>query len=167
MVASLTIGRKKYAGVEEESKAILVEATDLRQQLTQAIQEDAEAFQAVMWAYRDKEKDKGDREAAIEQAMIHAGEVPFSVAKLSSKVALLADQIALKGNVNAISDAGASAIMARAAVEAAAMNVRINAKELSDRELAGKWLAKIDHLEQQVNEVVAGTVAKVAERGGF
>ena len=167
MVANLTIGRKKYEDVEDDSKAILAEASDLRQKLSRAIQEDAEAFKAVMGAYRDKEKDKDEREAAIEKAMIRAGEVPFSVAELSRKVATLADQMVRKGNVNAVSDAGASAIMAGAAVEAAAMNVRINAKELKDRELARKWLIEIDLLEQEVNEAVDATKAQVAERGGF
>src|SRR5215204_4484000 len=52
MVAGLTIGKKKYADVEAEMQAIRVVAENLRKELTQAVDDDASAFEAVMGAFR-------------------------------------------------------------------------------------------------------------------
>ena len=120
-----------------------------------------------MVAYRDKSKDQAAREEAIEQATIYAGEVPLSVAQLSIEVAQLAQAIVTVGNINAVTDAGAAAVMARAAVQVAALNVRINAQGLKNQYVAGLWLDSVKKIESDVNDLVEETLAKVAERGGF
>jgi glutamate formiminotransferase/formiminotetrahydrofolate cyclodeaminase len=167
MVANLTSGRKKYAAVDEQSSRILTEAGNLRQNLTAAILEDSRAFEQVMAAFRDKDKDQASRATAIEQATIYAGEVPLSVAELSTEVARLAQEIVSIGNTNAITDAGAGAIMARSAVQIAALNVRVNARSLNDQGLATQWIARLEQLEATVEKITEETLRKVAERGDF
>jgi len=167
MVANLTIGRKKYADVDQQAQDILAQAGLLRQKLTTSIQDDADAFKQVMVAWRDKSKDQADREEAIEQATIHAGEVPLAVAQLSIEVARLAQAIVTIGNVNAVTDAGAAAVMARAAVQVAALNVRINAQSLKNKDLARNWSDSVAALESTVENLVEDTMAQVAVRGGF
>ncbi|MBP7961806.1 MAG: glutamate formimidoyltransferase [Caldilineaceae bacterium] len=167
MVAGLTVGRKKYAAVNDQAQAVLDGAEGLRAQLTTAIAEDAAAFVTVMAAFRDKSVGEDQRAAAIETAMIHAGEVPLEVMRLSREVAGLLREIAGIGNVNAASDAGAAGFMAQAAVKAAGLNVKTNAVGLKDRVLAQAWLDEVAVIETEVDQIVTEIAATAAQRGGF
>lgn len=167
MVAGLTAGRKKYVAVNDEAEAVLQQAGELREALTLAIGEDAAAFEAVMAAFRSKILSGEEKAAAIEAATIGAAEVPLRVAELSLQTAELAAAMARSGNVNAVSDAAAGALMAQAAVQAAALNVKINAAGMKDQALADEMRAKVSRLESEVNEIAAAAKATAAERGGF
>lgn len=167
MVANLTIGRKKYASVEADARMVLEEAQTLRRQLTAAIQEDADAFDAVMDAYKNKELDESARADAVEQATIGAAEVPLRVAQLSRDVATLARTMAKTGNVNAITDAASAALMAHAAVQAAALNVKINAANLRDQDRADAWRQQVETLIAETKERLDETMSQAAERGEF
>ena len=167
MVAGLTIGKKKYAAVADKAEAILTEAGRLREQLTQAIEEDAAAFSHVMAAYRNKELEKAARAEAIESAMIGAGEVPLRVARLSRDTAVLAQKIAEIGNVNAATDAAAAAYMAQAAVQAAGLNVRVNGAGLNNQELAVAWKGEVETLVAETSQITEKVAAVAGERGGF
>ena len=167
MVAGLTAGRKKYADVNDQAETILQVASELRESLTKAIAEDAAAFDAVMAAYRNKDLSGEHKAEAIEEATIEAAMVPLRVAELSLQVAQYASAIARIGNANAVTDAAAGALMAQAAVQAAALNVRINAAGIKDRQLASVLEAKVSNMEGQVDEMAAKTKTIAAERGGF
>ena len=167
MVAGLTAGRKKYAAVDEDARRVLAEAALLRQQLTTAIAEDAAAFEQVMAAWRDRSADEMAQAAAVEQATITAGEVPLRVARLSRDAAILAAGMAAAGNVNAVSDGAAGAIMAHAAVQAAALNVKINGVGLRDRALAAAWTTEVDALTAETAALAASAQQVAAQRGGF
>lgn len=167
MVSELTVGRKKYLQFEEEARAILQEAETLRIKLASAITEDANAFDQLMAVWRDKELTGTERDEKIEQATIYTGEVPLDVARLSLRVAKLASRIVASGNVNAIIDGAAAGILARAAVEIAALNVRINARGLKDQEIAANWLAEIQVLETEVKAKTQLISENAADRGNF
>jgi formiminotetrahydrofolate cyclodeaminase len=147
MVCRLTIGKKKYADVEVEMKAILTQAEALRGQFTSLVAEDTAAFNKVMEAYglpKDSEAQKALRTAAVREATKEATLVPLEVMKHCIDALALAGNVAAKGNVNSLSDAGVSALMLQSACESAALNVRINLKGMDDREFVG-W--KADELE--------------------
>lgn len=167
MVAALTVGRQKYAAVADEAQEILEEAGRLRRELSQAINEDAAAFDAVMAAYRNKEVAAEERAAAIEQATRGAGEVPLRVARLSRDVARLAHTIAGVGNRNAVTDATSGGMMARAAAQIAALNVKVNATGLQNEDLAQAWREEVEALQAETESLVEETAAIAAERGGF
>jgi len=167
MVAGLTVGRKKYAAIDGEARATLRQARDLREALARAIGEDAAAFEAVMAAYRSKNLDEMQKGEAIEAATIEAARVPLHVAELSLQAAELAATMARSGNVNAVSDAAAGVLMAQAAVQAAALNVKINAVSMNDKLLAGEMRAKVSRLENEVSGIAETVMAAAAERGGF
>ena len=167
MVAGLTKGRKKYAAVNDEAQATLQQAGELRKALTRAIREDAAAFEMVMAAYRNKSLNEAEKAATIEAATIEAANVPLRVAELSLQAAELAAAMAKSGNVNAVSDAAAGALMAEAAVQAAALNVKINAVGMKDQALAKEMRQKVTRLEEEVRGVAAAAKAAAAERGGF
>ncbi|MEK7248833.1 MAG: cyclodeaminase/cyclohydrolase family protein, partial [Bacteroidota bacterium] len=137
MVCNLTIGKKKYAGVEEDMKKILKESEELRARFTLLIDQDADAFNKVMEAFslpKDDESQQALRDAAITAATKEATMVPLEVMKHCIDALALAQNIAANGNKNSVSDAGVSALMLHAACESAALNVRINLNALSDSE---------------------------------
>lgn len=150
MVARLTVGKKKFAAVEAEIQSVLEQADKLRADLLADMQADSAAFAAVMEAFR-LPKDTPDqvqaRLEAIEQAYIHAAEVPMRVARQAVVLLDLAALAAEKGNPNAASDAGTAQALARAALAGAALNVRANAAALQDKALAAAWLSELAGLE--------------------
>jgi glutamate formiminotransferase/formiminotetrahydrofolate cyclodeaminase len=167
MVARLTLGRKKYAEVEAQMQAILESADKLRADLTAAVDDDSAAFEAVMEAFKlPKGTDElaHARQAAIEQAYLHAAEVPLRVARDAVAAMGLAAIAAEHGNLNAISDAASGAHLARAALAGAALNVRANAAAIQDRRTAEAWLKEIAGLEARAAETLDGIERTLRER---
>ena len=97
---------------------------------------------------KETEPQKALRSAAIREATKEATNVPLEVMKHCIDALALAQQVAAAGNLNSISDAGVSAYMLHAAVESAALNVRINLNNLNDSEFVG-W--KTDEMESLRN----------------
>lgn len=150
MVARLTIGKKKYAQVEQEMKTILEGAQALQERLFASVAQDAKAFEAVMDAYRlpkGSDQEQAERAEAIDSAMRGAAEVPLQVCRDAVHVMAFAADVAEKGNENAVSDAGSAGAMANAGFKAAQYNVRINANSVSDKKLAGKWIDELQKLQ--------------------
>jgi len=167
MVAGLTINRKKYAEVQDKVTAVQEVAATLSQQLTDAINEDAAAFESVMAAFRSKDLSENEKETQIQQATMNAGEVPLRVARLSYEAAQLAAEMARIGNVNAVTDATAGVLLAHAAVETAALNVKINATNIDNKQLVASWQEELAMLQQDMAELVQEIKAVAQNRGGF
>jgi len=166
MVARLTVGKKKYAEVEETMSAVAAAAADLRRQLLATIEEDVEAFEEVMGAYR-LPKESTERDDAIQNSLIHAADVPLNVARLALEAMRLAEQVARQGNVNAASDGAVGALMGLAAVEGAALNVRVNAASLADPDLAARYRHDAAVLVEQARGVRDAVIAAAEERAGI
>lgn len=160
MVARLTVGKKRYAEVEQTMQAIIAAAADLRARLLAALDEDVAAFDGVLAATR-LPKDDPSRAEAIQKATIRAADVPLEVARLALEAMRLAGQVAAQGNVNAASDAATAALMGLAAVEGAALNVRINAAGLDDAQLAARYrrdVATLVEMARDLREAILRTV---------
>ncbi len=168
MVSGLTIGKKKYAEVEAEMQAIRSQALILRKELTNAVEDDAAAFEAVMGAFK-LPKETGEqqtaRKAAIHIATINAAHVPLHTVQDAVKVMELAAKCAKDGNLNAISDAMSGAAMARAALTAAGFNVRINLNSLEDKSAGEKMLKELRELEKQADKIEKEIRRTMEERG--
>jgi glutamate formiminotransferase/formiminotetrahydrofolate cyclodeaminase len=170
MVAGVTIGKKKYAEVEAEMQAIRVVAENLRAELTHAVEDDASAFEAVMGAFKlpkDSEEQKKAREAAIIQATLNAAHIPLHVCEDAVKVMELALKCAERGNLNAISDSASGFAMSRAALTAAAYNVKINLVSLEDKSLGEKLLQELSELEKEADKLEKEMRNVMKERGGI
>ena len=169
MVCNLTIGKKKYADVEDELKDVLAKAEDLRHRMTAMIQDDVQAFDTVMGAYgmpKETEEEKGARSAAIQDALKMATEVPIRCCRLARDVIDLSLIASEKGNINVISDAGVAVLSAYAALRSAALNVYINAKMISDTSFVESKLSELESLlagaeatTEKAYEIVKGKVS--------
>ena len=135
MVGSLTVGKKKYAGVEEEILALKEKCTALRNELLYQVEADAEGFEPLAKAYGIP-KDDPDRGRILEEATKKACEVPLRIMELCVEGIDAAKLFAEKGSRLAVSDAGCGAAILKSALQAAALNVLINTKALKDRAAA-------------------------------
>ena len=149
MVLNFTVGRKKYAAVEEELRGHLLRTEELRAKLLCLADQDAEAFGAVAACYkmpRATEEEKAARAEAMQSALREAAEVPLSIAAHCAELLDLTPPIAEKGNANVVSDAATAAHLAFAALHSALVNVNINLKFLKDEEYVTEGKGRVDAL---------------------
>ena len=169
MVAGLTIGRKKYAAVDGEMKAIASEAAALAHELSALVQRDSAAYTLVSNAYKmpkDSPENVVARDAAIQRALMTATEVPLETARAAASVAALAARCAAKGNTNAASDAGVAALLADAACKGAAYNVRINVASMNDKSVGAGFAAEAKQLAAKAGGSVAEALFIVEQQIG-
>ncbi len=170
MVARLTIGRKKYAEVEAQMTELVGKADALRARFVEAVHRDAVAFDDVMAAMKlpkETEEQKGARAKAIEAATLAAAKPPLEVARMAVDCLSMVREAAKLGNINAISDAGSGAALARACLAGSALNVRINVHSLNDQESGAKLIRDLRELEQKASELESEIRNIVQQRGGF
>jgi glutamate formiminotransferase/formiminotetrahydrofolate cyclodeaminase len=151
MVCNLTIGKEKYQGVQGEIKDALKKCESLRKKLTDLIDEDTQAFSDVIKAFKmpkEKEKQKEARSKAIQEGYKTAAKVPLETAKTCEKILDVAKVVAEKGNVNSITDAAVSALMAKSGVEGAILNVKINLGSIKDESFVKKMSSELDILSK-------------------
>jgi formiminotetrahydrofolate cyclodeaminase len=173
MVCNLTIGKPKYAEHEETMLAALVSATELREQAVRLAAEDAVVFGAVTDAYklpRGNDADKAARTEAIQVALVGAAGVPLRTSAVAAAIIGLAERILAGSNVNVLSDVAVAASSARAALDAAVVNVEINLAALRDpgsRAALRAELEKHAAAADAADRVVAAVRAKInAGEGG-
>jgi glutamate formiminotransferase / formiminotetrahydrofolate cyclodeaminase len=170
MVARLTVGKKKYAGVEARMWEIIERADALRAELTAAVQEDSAAFEAYIAAVRlpkDTEHQQADRAAAMEKATLETIRVPLKVTSMALEVLRLAAEAASTGNINAISDAASGAALARAALTGSSLNVRINCPNLQDQSAAQGFLQEVRQVQAEARKVEEELQKTLEERGNL
>lgn len=166
MVARVTVGKKKYADVEARLLAIIPQAEALRAELDRGVARDAAAYQAVMDAMK-LPKESPERAPALEAATLNAARVPLHAAETALTVLALAAEVAEIGNVNAVSDAGSAGSLANTAIYAAGLNVKINAKTLTDRAAADPLLQRLTALEAEAKTYTDRLHAALNMRGGL
>ena len=135
MVGSLTVGKKKYADVEEEIIALKARCDRLQKDLLDQIAADAKGFEPLAKAYGIP-KDDPNRDQVLEEATMVACQVPMKIMELCCESLDAIEVFAAKGSRLAVSDAGCGAVCVKAALQAASLNVFINTKTLKNREAA-------------------------------
>jgi len=137
MVANLTLGRKRYAEVEERASSIREEALALRSRAVRLADEDVEAYGRVAGVLdlpRDTDFQKSERRERMQAALKGAVEPPLATMSAAARILELAADLMVIGNQSAISDVGTAAGAARAGFEAALLNLEINLASISDTE---------------------------------
>ena len=155
MVCNLTVGKEKYLKFQNEIKEVLKKSESLRKDLTKLIDKDTQAFNDLMKAFKlpkETEKQMEVRSKAIQEGYKIAAGVPLETAETSQEILDLAKVVAEKGNQNSITDAAISAIMAKAGVDAAILNVKINLKSIKDENFVNNINAQLNELQKNTNE---------------
>jgi glutamate formiminotransferase/formiminotetrahydrofolate cyclodeaminase len=152
MVCNLTVGKEKYANVQDEIKEVLKKSEKLRKELIVLIDKDTEAFNDVMKAFKmlkDTEEQKKKRTKAIQEGYKTAAMVPLETAKTCEKILDVALIVAEKGNQSSITDSAVSALMADAGVKAAVLNVEINLGSIKDEKFVRQISAELEEIEKK------------------
>jgi methenyltetrahydrofolate cyclohydrolase len=147
MVCNLTIGKPKYAEVENDMRHLLHQSETLRHQLTEMIKADVDVFNALMATYalpKTTDAELAIRSQAIQSALQAATIVPLECARACAESIKISRIAAEKGSLAAISDAGVAVMAAYSGVKSAALNVYINTASLKDRDFATAKLAELD-----------------------
>jgi formiminotetrahydrofolate cyclodeaminase len=145
---------KTRSGSDEDRAALAAAGgalTDVRAQLTAAIDADTEAYDRVVAAYKLPKASADEqvgRKAAIQQALRAATDVPLGVVRLSAAALASAIAIAAHGHRAAASDVGVAVALLRAGARGARLNVEINIGGLSDADYAKKAAAEIERLAE-------------------
>lgn len=137
MVAGLSFkkGVTRQRGMAEIGKKALT----IRKRLFRAVDEDSESFNAVIKAFRlprDSEKERLHRTREIQRAYQKATLTPRLVCEQSLQLLGFSRTLILKGNPNAISDAGVAAFLADAALAGGLLNIGINLAAVAEKNFA-------------------------------
>lgn len=156
MVGELTVGKKKYADVEDELKALMVRAQDLRTRLLSCIEDDARLFEPLSKAYGIPKDDPG-RDEIMEKCLKDAACAPLEIFDLCCESIDVIREFGEKGSRLVVSDAATGIAFARAAMCGAAVNVKVNTRLMKDQTYARQINAHIDskmgHYEKVAEEV--------------
>ena len=139
MVINLTLGKKKYADVEEEMQLLLVKLEGMRAEFLRLADEDASVFAPLAAAYglpSGTEEEKKHKEEVLETHLLAASLVPKAVMEQAVEAIKIMDILARKGSRLAVSDVGVGVSFLRSALLGAKMNVSINTKFMKQRETA-------------------------------
>jgi formiminotetrahydrofolate cyclodeaminase len=149
MVAHLTLGKPKYADVQDDMADVEERAAKLRAELELLVTLDAQAYGAVAAAMKlpqEDEAQKAERKKVLQNALNGAAAVPLKIALAALEVAKLSLPAAEKGNLYAVSDAGVAVLLADAAAQAAALNVKINLAWIEDDDFKREAWARIEEV---------------------
>ena len=163
MVAGLTIGKKKYAEVEEEMTAAIEPMHAICEHLLDDIKRDSESFDLYMQALtlpKETEEEKAARQEAMQNGLKAAVAVPLSVAKRAYEIMPYAEVMVTKGNKTAVTDALVATMMARTAVLGALFNVKINLESIKDEAFVAETTKEVEVLEKKAIEHEQKILAK-------
>lgn len=167
MVGNLTVGKKKYAEVEEEVKKHIEKLELLRDDMLKLIEKDAECFKPLAAAYSlpsATDEEKENKERIMAEALVTACKVPLEIMKKGFDICNILEELADKGSVMAISDVAVGIEFVRTAVLGASMNVYINTKSMKDRVTAEKYNIYADELNKKVSERADVVFEKIKEK---
>ena len=139
MVVNLTVGKKKYAEVEEEMQKYLTDLKTMQQEFLHLSDRDAEVFAPLAECYRlpsTTPEEKEHKDAVMEEKLLDASMVPVEIMEKSLELLEILDVLADKGSRMAVSDVGVAVQFTRTALLGAVMNVYINTKSMKNREKA-------------------------------
>ena len=163
MVAGLTIGKKKYAEVEEEMRAAIEPRHAICEHLLDDIKRDSESFDLYMQALtlpKETEEEKAARQEAMQNGLKAAVAVPLSVAKRAYEIMPYAEVMVTKGNKTAVTDTLVATMMARTAVLGALFNVKINLESIKDEAFVAETTKEVEVLEKKAIEHEQKILAK-------
>jgi glutamate formiminotransferase/formiminotetrahydrofolate cyclodeaminase len=156
MVANLSIGKPEFDKKYEELNSLAEKAQRIKDQLLSAVDEDTQAFNAVLEAIRlpkDTPEQQAARREAMEAGYKHATQVPLRTAQLCREALDLCLAAANAGNMAMMSDAGVGALVAYAGVKGAVYNVRINLPHIKDKNFVEAITTQLVTLLRESKEV--------------
>ncbi len=167
MVGSLTVGKKKYANVQEDILALKARTDKLQTELLSLVERDAEVFEPLSRAYglpKDTPEEQTEKARVMEAALKEACAVPLDIMEKCGQAIELHREFAAKGALLAISDVGVGVAFCKAALQGASLNVFINTKAMRDRVHAEEANRRANELLDKYLPLADAIYADVAAR---
>lgn len=138
MVARLTLGKDKYADVQQEIEQLLQQTDNLRNRFQQLMQDDIDAYGRLSESFkmpRETSEERADRSAAIQARLVDAALVPLEIVECAAELVRYCRRIAEVGNASVLGDVATGSMLASSAGAGAAWMVRANLRAMKDIEL--------------------------------
>ncbi len=167
MASNFTVGKKKFADVEDQVKEVLALCEAKRGKLLEFMDADVSEYSKVTAAYgmpRETDEEKAARKAAIQEALKAAMAVPLEAFRACNEVIQSLKTLVDIANPNLVSDVGVAAMLCGAGLDGAKLNVEINLSFLKDEELVAKVREEIDSTTFLAKQVQAEVVEKVRQK---
>lgn len=167
MVGSLTLGKKKYADVQEDIIVLKEKADALQRDLLTLVQKDAELFEPLSRAYgmpKETKEEQAEKARVMEAALRDACSVPMEIMEKCCEAIALHQEFAQKGTAIAISDVGVGVACCRAALQGASLSVFINTKSMTGREYAETVNARAEAMLEKYVPLADAIFADVRAR---
>jgi len=149
MVGNLTVGKKKYAAVEDEVKNLLDRGTAVIEKLQELVDKDAEVFEPLSKAYglpKDTPEQIKQKEVTIEQCSKVACSVPMEIMRYAYEGIQIHRRMGQIGSMLAISDVGCGVAFLKSALISGSLNVIINLNTIKDPDFLEKTRKEMDQL---------------------
>lgn len=168
MVASLTVGKKKYAEHEALTQELLEKTEAVRVKFVDVIDRDTEAFNGISAVFampKDTDEQKATRAAAMQEALKACTQTPFDMMTYALEALELTGRAVGKSNASAASDLGVAALSLKAAVQGAWLNILINVGGIKDSAFVERYrsegeaiLAKALPLADEIYETIRASL---------
>ena len=167
MMARLTLGKKKYAAVQDEFTRLIQKAEELQTELLAQVERDAQAFRGLYDVYLLPEGDKQQitiKAEKLEDALQMACKVPYKTIELCCEAIVILEIYGAKGTANALSEASVGVSLCSGALKGAASSVFINTKLMQNREYANRINQNTDRMIAEYTARAEKLFAQLAQR---
>ena len=167
MVANLCVSKAGFEEHSEELGKIAEDGQEIKDFLVNAIDEDTNAFDKVIKAMRmpnDSDSEKKIRAEKMQEGYKSAAEVPLEVVEYCFRALNTCDRISKIMDDSMASDVGSGAQMSIAGARAAAYNVKINLKTITDNEYTSKTNKKLEKLLSECEKVLQIVIKRVEKK---
>ncbi|NLM52055.1 MAG: cyclodeaminase/cyclohydrolase family protein [Firmicutes bacterium] len=167
MVGNLTIGKKRYADVEDEVKSLVEQGTKIINELKTLVDKDAEVFEPLSKAYglpKDTPEQAAYKEQQLEECSKLACSVPMEIMRKAYEGIKIHERMGQIGSKIAISDVGCGVVFLKAALISASLNVIINTNTIKDEKFVAETTAEMNRLLEEGSKIADETLELVLNK---
>jgi formiminotetrahydrofolate cyclodeaminase len=167
MVGNLTIGKKKYADVQDEIIDLVKKGESVIKELNTLVDKDAEEFEPLSKAYglpKDTPEQIKFKEETLETCSKNACGVPLEIMRKSFEGIKIHQRMGEIGTLIAISDVGCGVVFLKSSLIAAQLNVIININTIKDQEFVASVKKEMKQLLDEGIKIADETLNKVMDK---
>ncbi len=167
MVGNLTVGKKKFADVEDEVKELLEKGYKIIEDLKMLVDKDAEVFEPLSKAYglpKDTPEEAAYKEKVMQECSIAACSVPVEIMRKSYEGIKIHERMGQIGTKLAISDVGCGVVFLKAALISGYLNVLINLGAIKDEKYVSETSEEVNRLLAEGSRIADETLQLVIDK---
>jgi formiminotetrahydrofolate cyclodeaminase len=166
-VGNLTVGKKKYADVEDEVKSLIAKGEKVIADLNLLVDKDAEEFEPLSKAYglpKDTPEQAKFKAETLEKCSKNACGVPLEIMRKAFEGIKIHQRMGDIGTLIAISDVGCGVAFLKAALISAQLNVIINLNTIKDQTFVDTVTEEMNRLLNEGSTIADETLTRVLDK---